>query len=916
MATVLSTLFPPVVATFMPAFVNTQDAVVYFSISPFNSSSEIERVHVTLTNQTNNESALSNASGVLIQNLMPDPSGSGMYYVTIPATALKSGNSFNINQFYKVQLRFDCYNAGAVPNDDTQLNYYLLQNQEYFSEWSTICLIKPILEPEVYLRQFDTETAQKVVSFNKGIVPISGRVVFGGSLSSAETETLQSYTISIVDAEENVLYKTKEIYTGAELEPNIINYKLDLQSISLENADTYFLRLNLTTKNQYTFTKDYEFQISNYIDNDGFSQYTTFEVTMDDENAIANVHIKNDVGINGTLYVKRASSVDNFQTWESISTTKVNGSFDMNIEDNTVGSLVWYRYSLQLENSAGAFTKLLRTAKFLPNFYDAVLSRGSQQLAIRYDFNISNLKPVVNRSKIDTLGGRYPKFAENAILNYKQFNISGYISSEADFNQKFLDKSSYYGDNYLNYQVYLEDEDIESNYRNDTLATGSDEFDVTHLSTTANDWMWERDFREAALAWLNDGEPKLLRTMTEGVIPVMLTDISLTPNTSLGRRLYTFSATAYEIADGNSLSTLDELGIIEVPTVDSTTTGSGGGGNSDDTTTVTKIGQIYQEKVSGEKLNIVSNAIASKIKEKYAGVLKDKMADNFYIKSVRIQFHSKPSIFKVIDNSLKLADYSDIKEYNANKFLFGYSFDLTTDQSITSQRIFVNSSGYYQIPDNIKIKELSFPQTTDEVTVDYVVVYNETASAASIIAGSTVQDTVVGQYSGVFEYDSYLGDTIRKKYTYVYDNVTQKMRYWRGLSLDVEPYAIAHIKYQNESEYKDYVVGQSGILNLLKDFPIQDMSFRGRRIFIKSSDRKEYLTHYECVILNETYSTTKEVPSPIDNCVYTIDSQQMIYYHSDWYRFDDNGDGTGIARVPVQGMINYLGDIVISESAG
>ena len=36
MATVVSTLYPPVVSTFQNAFVNTEDAVVYFTLSSFN----------------------------------------------------------------------------------------------------------------------------------------------------------------------------------------------------------------------------------------------------------------------------------------------------------------------------------------------------------------------------------------------------------------------------------------------------------------------------------------------------------------------------------------------------------------------------------------------------------------------------------------------------------------------------------------------------------------------------------------------------------------------------------------------------------------------------------------------------------------------------------------------------------------
>jgi hypothetical protein len=59
----------------------------------------------------------------------------------------------------------------------------------------------------------------------------------------------------------------------------------------------------------------------------------------------------------------------------------------------------------------------------------------------------------------------------------------------------------------------------------------------------------ERDFKLEVLEWLNNGEPKLFRSPTEGNYIVRLMNISLSPNDTLGRMLHTFSATAYEIAE-------------------------------------------------------------------------------------------------------------------------------------------------------------------------------------------------------------------------------------------------------------------------------------------------------------------------------------------------------------------------------
>ena len=53
--------------------------------------------------------------------------------------------------------------------------------------------------------------------------------------------------------------------------------------------------------------------------------------------------------------------------------------------------------------------------------------------------------------------------------------------------------------------------------------------------------------------------------MPEGNIPVMVMDVSLTPKTELGRMIYDFSATLYEVGDGYSLEDLERLNIINIP---------------------------------------------------------------------------------------------------------------------------------------------------------------------------------------------------------------------------------------------------------------------------------------------------------------------------------------------------------------
>lgn len=933
-STLISTLYPPVIDTFMPAFVNTTDAKVYFSISPFNNSSDIQRVHVSLQNQLNNENALKRITGILVRPLKYDTS-SGLYYVVIPVTEIKGGQ-FNINQFYKVQIRFDnnTENVPGTGEEESKWNNYFLSNQTKFSEWSNICLLRPISEPNIQLRTFDTEEGD--IAFNKGIIPISGQVFFGNNFD--DTETLQSFNIEILphNSLEPVL-KTKEIYTGDNINPNGINYKLDLQTLDTDYSNSFNLKINITTKNQYKMSKTYPFTIADYLSDESF--LPDISVTVDNEDGIATLHIENPQTVFGTLYVKRASSINDFKEYEDIWVDKIAGPINLEIIDNTIGSLVWYRYSVQLENSRGALTQVFKSEKFLPDFYDAIFSRGDQQLRIQYNYKVSGYKPVVNRAKVDTLGGRYPKFVENAILNYKQFSISGSLSATNDENQKFLRQSQYFGNDFNNFLIYNQEDESHFGYK-------TDESRNIYLNKEAyerNDFFWEREFREAALAWLNDGEPKLYRSMAEGSMVVMLTDVSLTPNTQTGRRMWDFTATAYEIAKADSLTTLDTLGVYDVHQIPEAERGEGSGDNIDpEYVEVVKVGQLYNYKVTSTR-NIITDVIRPAIQEKYGGVLQDKNPDDFYLKNVKIFFHNKPNTY-LIDNiggveSITLVPDPGNPIYNdrRDRMRLGYMFGVSTFASEGNTTIFVNDRGYYQLPNNLDIDNIYFLNTgrnvldsngntiysiePDIVTIEYTLVYKEKNNMSTIVSGTSVDRTVLGQEQGTFYPHQYLGEKIRNKYNYVQPDIkngdeiiagyVEKMQFWKGIFIEAMPYSVAHIQYQEDKEYKDYVVGETGILYMLRDMKVQDLCFLGRRMTRVDENRKEFLLAQEYFKNTTIYSSLGQISEPELNCVYNIAGQLKIYYQHQWYDFDEDIETkTGIAAVPVDAMINYVGDVL------
>lgn len=953
MATVLSTLYPPSVSTFQNAFINSDNAIVYFSLSAYNSRTDFNYVHISCVDQTTNENALSAYAGLLVKEPSYDKD-SGMYYVTIPCSALNS-STFNINQFYKVQIRLDNSTIKDVPSmSQADLNSYLLNHTANFSEWSSVCLIRPISKPEVVLNVFENWTGSKDISFNQGQVNFSGVVSFE---ADNETETLQSYQIFVLNKKSDIELSSSTVYTSDNVNPNVINYNFDFSSLNNEDAK-YILKIKCLTKNQYSFEKTYNFIISDYNEDSNWSPSIT--ATVDDDRGYVTIHVTNPHSFVAaqTLYIRRASSVDNFLTWENLYVKSLH-NIDVTITDNTVSSLVWYKYKVELANSLGVFYSNNHkgtSSTVLPQFYDAIFSRGTKQLPIKYDYKVTSLKPMVSRTKVDTLGGKYPKFTENAVLGYKQFGISGVISSEMDVFQQFLSKNNVYTDNLLSfYSSYKTNSGVKDLVRNDVgdweISSGS-QYPVgsiptntssAYRTTTQNDWMWEREFREQVVSWLNDGEPKLYRSMAEGSMVVMLTDVSLTPKTQLGRRIWDFSATVYEVEDAASIETLDSLGIYTVPKVSEVTSGSD---DDDDSNTVIKPYQIYNYTIKDSNLTDenegpaantnICDFLRNKLEIKMSGSNSNKTAKNVSIKDVRIYFTNQPRLCDFSKKTLTYLTFDNNTKIDSNalsKYRRGYIFTLGEKGAAVNKTIFVNERGYYQIPNDVEFNYLSF-KTGDNITIEGLVTYDETINSNEIISGIQIDKTVVGQYQDVFEVGVSYGDTIREKYTRVITKVNgtettvtgnQSMKYWKGISLEVTPYAVFQTIERGDIDYQTFEVGSTGVYNILSSVPIEDIRFLGIRVKKSKSNNVRYVQEYEYVDYSDvSYELIDDIPNIVDHGVYNIQDELKIYYNSNWYDFtrqskdttDNANDATteiGIIGLPIEGVINYYGQVVTEQ---
>ena len=113
MPNINNTLYPPQIPTYQDGFLTTETCRVYFSLSPYNSYNEIRQyAQVTVSNQNTNQSVLSfdlYPNEIKICEVkLDDTRSSDKYYIEISPGDLTNG--FEINQYYKVQIR--CFSDG------------------------------------------------------------------------------------------------------------------------------------------------------------------------------------------------------------------------------------------------------------------------------------------------------------------------------------------------------------------------------------------------------------------------------------------------------------------------------------------------------------------------------------------------------------------------------------------------------------------------------------------------------------------------------------------------------------------------------------------------------------------------------------------------------------------------------------
>lgn len=942
---ITSNLYPPIVQDTIPAFIRTKPCRIYFALSTYNTISDIKNVQISLMNQKTNTSALKTnlyPSGIKITNLFYDSEAKGEYnyYIQIEPNDLQNG-SFDLNQFYKVQLRFTAVAASAPPSDGTELATWLYNNMQYFSEWSRICLLKGIEQPQLSIRGFDTTGENQEIILTNSTINIIGELIYPNN--QKQNEYLKSYNIKIYQNQhpDNILFNSGEVYTNI-YNPNELNYDIPYE---LSNGVSYTMSLTYTTNNLYTQTIDYDFTILEYGHNE---LKATITATTDEENGRIKIDIVStdpEERFVGNITIRRTSSESDFHSWEDVNTIAYAAGTQLNYSwyDSTIKSGVWYKYCAQRRNAKGDRGTIIQIEEpVICRFEDIFLTRKDKQLKVRFNPTLTSFKYNVTESQQLAIGAKYPYIKRNAANYFRTFSLGGLISS-------LIDMTDWYDPHFYNSEFHDDENEIgafitKKQMYGEAVKTLYQNFNQTNNIYDYNNYIYERDFREKVYDFLYKNEVILFRSETEGNILIKLMDINFEPVETLGRRLYSFSATAVEV-DEATTANYDKYNIQSLGTYESYIMYEH-----------TKIGQV-----SGIYTASDGNILNSKLSNKH-----QKSSNKGYINQIKglnnlkLEIESDPYI--IIEQNGELIKATTSSQINAANAISGYIVvinnkemiirstqqrrsKITEDNEFTTELIHV---GQFELKEpNTLITDLRFKYPT-AASLTYTVVLQQTEDTSHLVDRIYYYNKP-GQLYGVFKSNDSLVQKIYNKYLVNYQKYYQRLLDISEVEMQGPPGTIVYIKDSKDSDFNKHIL-QNGYLRLKDDeVTIQDLYFYGIHLnkeVISLNDKKELKNDEFMYCTDVEYNFPEDILNPIKNGVYKIsypsvhniisfendlltvnpnsvlrDSYQnynlilqqdleetkyYIYYNNNWYPFTSNHD----VICPTEGLVNYICEVV------
>lgn len=839
-------LYPAIVDSYMPAFkAGNTPCRVYFSLSKFNGSSDFTSVHISVVKQNTGMNVVKTtdnpannryrATGIII-NAKPTKvlDEDNLYYVEITDDDLSSvSGSFTgwiPGWIYKIQLRLSARDYDGSIGQAAWLN----NNASFFSEWSTVCVVKATGQIDYSIPILGINTKEENITISTDV-----QTVYTTTLQLAGTfyrdidpsELIHSYRFMLYDSDDNLLEDSGDIYANQYQDNDSFNY---LMKTELQDGKTYRLSFKFITINKYEsglYKKSednddrFEFICSSYhlekppcvlvtvennIDDFLTEEDTTRHFEEEEGRVAIRFYDKEDKTYSGNLCIRRSSSKDNFATWTDIylhaCKQEVINSIPI-VYDYTIESGVWYKYGLQTISTNGDRGELVVISNpVMRNFeYSYLLGQDNQQLKLMFDNNMNTFKYQIYDSNIDPIGSKYTKVTRNANIYYRTFPLNGLISFWMDENELFIKKSDIY-----------KYEDIVNLYKNYNIENNIIQYD----------YIYERDFRDKVFEFLQDGEPKLFKSPTEGNIIIRLKDVNQTPNQSLDRMIYSFTSNAYEIDEANMNNYL-KYGFYSVTDYESSFA-----------TYETHLGQLSIDFPVGSN-------IFQKIYEKYDSQNKNLAGYSkkvYNIHHIKITFDSKPLRVQnsggeiVVGNNFSLNG----KVFTVYDPIRMYEFD---DRLV------------YTVGDSlILLGDAEGKVSTIHATVDFLYEFEITPYVEK-----QIQLRQSGQSIGQLFQECKSGEDLYKeinfKYYIEWPNEFRRLNALSSIEIEANPGAVFAIKDSSDNTTEQHEVGATGQLRLYEIENVISIKYLGMRNNTGGIDNvnADVLLNYLSLITKGTY---------------------------------------------------------------
>lgn len=443
-------LYPPIIPDAYPTMLQQGKTInsnkyykIYFSIPALNSINNIDLryMQVSIKKQSTNISVLDKTkyfSEILVTEAQLDStktSNDYNYYILIPLTAFQN-NKLNINQLYKIQLRF-CQKHSSITEPisytGSDLSVWLNTYNNRFSQWSRVGLMKLISKPTLNINGLNA--ASNYSAITTSLFEIIGLLTFS---NASESETLKSYQIFLKNIDRNILYQSDIIYSNNFNNYNQINHAIPYEML---NNTYYYISITYITNNLYEDTIDYKIKTS--FTNTNINPLKNFSAIANEENGYIKLIIQS-AGV--TLYsnnnikpleliIKRTSSETKFSIWDDWKIfTYTEKYINKQFYDMTIESGIWYKYGLQMRGT-DSNNRIVRTNMITMDepvmciFDNMFLTTKNKQLKIKFNPIVNQFKYNILESQQNTLGGQFPYITRNGNNYYRSFSIGGIISA-------------------------------------------------------------------------------------------------------------------------------------------------------------------------------------------------------------------------------------------------------------------------------------------------------------------------------------------------------------------------------------------------------------------------------------------------------------------------------------------------------